>query len=203
MPQPPVSRPAQPQLGALFEEGARGVSRVLPVCLGDAAVLVRSHGVESQRYADRWSQMSAATGQAVAAAFSVTGAFGGAVALVVHADELPSLLEARLPRAHQPECAETNAAAFGEIGNILVSTFLNVVADRLRTFCIPSVPQVIQDSHAAVLARVAGLGGHDAEAGRRRVYAVRWTLERGAQRASVQLIALPDERFDAGLARLS
>lgn len=203
MPLPNVSKPARSQLGALFQEGVRSIARALPLCLGDGDATVRATRMETMLYGELQRQMAAENGRALLVGFTVTGAFGGTVALWTEPADVSTLLETMLPGVHENGFDDKAQAAFSEVCNILASSFLNVAADRLRSFCIPSVPNFVAVEKAALLSSLPGIDGDEKGLLRRSTWLTRLTLERGDKRCALHLVVLPDAEFDAGLARMS
>ena len=203
MPVPNLSKPARSQLGALFQEGVRSITRALPLCLGDGNASVRATRMESVGYADLQRHFGSQSGRILLVGFTVTGAFGGTVALWMKPMEVATLLETMVPGVHENGFDERAQAAFSEVCNILASSFLNVAADRLRSFCIPSVPHFAQVEIGELLANLPGLDEDPKKPANRATWQTRLTVERGEKRCELHLMALPDSDFDAGIARLS
>lgn len=203
MPVPNLAKPARSQLGALFQEGVRSVSRALPLCLGDASATVRSTRMESVAYGDLQRHFGSQNGRRLLVGFTVTGAFGGTVALWTQPTQVATLLETMVPGVHENGFDERAQAAFSEVCNILASSFLNVAADRLRSFCIPSVPHFSSVEIGELLEKLPGLDEDPKKRASRSTWQTRMTLERGEKKCELHLVVLPETEFDAGIARLS
>lgn len=89
-------------------------------------------------------------------AFEVNGGEQGFLLLLLPLDQADEVLQTLLGELGAPDDPALVDSVFGELGNVVASSFLNSVADSWHTRIALSPPQVLRDMVGAVLATVAG-----------------------------------------------
>lgn len=86
--------------------------------------------------------------------FQIHGEIPGFLLLVMPVHEVTALLEPLVGTEYEDDMADS---AFGEIGNIVGSAFLNSIADHYRISAAPTPPQVIRDMIGALMGSLAAV----------------------------------------------
>lgn len=100
---------------------------------------------------------------AVAAVYlNVTGDFAGHLMLLLPIHQVPELIEMVLgdmeidedPDA-SPLDNEVNRSVLGELGNVVGTSFLNVMGNKLEMVILPSIPYILTDFAGSILSSLA------------------------------------------------
>jgi chemotaxis protein CheY-P-specific phosphatase CheC len=129
-------------LGHLAVSAADGAAQSLARLVGLADAALRADGFR----VGGWQDVRATLGdqRGLAVEFRLSGAVRGGFWMVAAEGEMLRVAS-RLRGVGVPACVGWDVASRGavaEAGNVVVSSFLNVVAQVVRRACLPSVPEV-------------------------------------------------------------
>lgn len=128
--------------------------------------------------------------------FQVRGEIPGFLLLIMPLGEVETFLEPLLGDA--PADHEMADSAFGEVGNVVGSSFLNYIADYYHTYAAPTPPQVFRDMIGALMGSLAAVF---VEEGDCKVPIVRTVFTQATGRSAALLLWIPYELSLADLRR--
>jgi len=118
--------------------------------------------------------------------YQIRGEIPGFLLLIMPIDEVNAFLKPLLGD-HVTEEAMADSA-FGEVGNVVGSAFLNYLADYYRTYAAPTPPQVFRDMVGALMGSLAAVFVAE---GQEQVPVVRTVFTQESEKLSALLLWIP------------
>ncbi|MDI3298486.1 MAG: hypothetical protein QJR08_04885 [Bacillota bacterium] len=178
------------------DAGLRQAGRALSAMLGQP-VECRPEAIRRVRGAELQKAMAELKEPVEAVYIAVQGGLGGAALLAFSAESSRELVEALTGEAPPGELGEMERSVLAEVGNVTVTSFLNVLGERTGSVTAPSVPEVVEAPLATVVGRATAALHAPGEDG------VSWLLcqarfEAAGRRVLAQLAYLPRPASVAG-----
>ena len=187
----------------MCQSGGRRASQALATLLGESSVQVELFDAGIQDHAAATLGLADSDERLVGILFSLIGNFKGHLSLLL--TEPAAALMVRRMIGDKPlwtELGSLNDEArevLAEIGNIIVSAFLNAFADALRSHWMPSPPEVLHARGAAIMQALSSRGLSDHATG----ITLEAILSAEGGNIRAQLLFLPSEPIIDKLLTLS
>lgn len=150
------------ELARAVDEGLRQAGQALSAMLGQP-VECRPEAVRRVGGRELEALMAGLEEPVEAVCIDVQGGLGGTALLAFTADSSRELVGALTGEAPEGDLGEMGRSVLAEVGNVTVTSFLNVLGERTGSVTAPSVPEVLEAPLAAVLERAAGSLGDGAQ----------------------------------------
>lgn len=147
-----LSKAKWPQLEDVFQTALNEAGAALSAVV-QADVSVKKSSLEYCTITELPMLFGNPSTPVAASFFGVDGDMSGYLLLLLSVEGADRLLTILLTDEEMDE--KIAVSAFGEIGNIVGSTFLNTVADAFQAKILPTPPQIVRDMVGALLSTLA------------------------------------------------
>lgn len=141
---------------AVMTAALEHAARALSAFLGDRVLKSTNSSIKTYALAELPTLYGPEEMPVACAAFEVDGGDRGLLLLLLPLDQAGDVLDTLLGDFGSPDDEELADSVFGELGNVVGSSFLNYVADSMQIRMTMSPPVVSRDMVGALLATVAG-----------------------------------------------
>lgn len=141
---------------AVMTAALEHAARALSAFLGDRVLKATNASIRTYDLAELPTLYGPEETPVACSAFEVDGGDRGLLLLLLPLEQAEGVLQTLLGDFGSPDDVELADSVFGELGNVVGSSFLNYVADSMAIRITMSPPVVSRDMVGALLATVAG-----------------------------------------------